>query len=1279
MAFRLVERQEPVAPPTSVSPPTPSRFKLVERAGHPTALGTFLKSAVSEVTRTMPIAALPRAVESLRAYREARQGKFERAKRMLAERRMTAQAEQAHPIAAGLGQVAGFAPSLLSAGVALKGVATAPKLLRFGATPLGRTGLRAGIGAAQFGLAEAFQGRPEAIPRSAFLGAVTGPAQAIPRLLPRVAASGLTVGAVSAATAPPGQRKQAAAFGTGLGAVGGILRFDPLKKAYFKVGRFDPRLKRTIYQPHRNVRLLLTGAAEQQPEFASFLNQIAESVPGARVQNVRVKRLEKVRAKIRVGRPPETLSDYLGGRIIVDRAEDIPTIVRSLDDAVPRVGPNENMVVLDKHGYRSYHAQVRLPNGMSAEVQVHVPEMAAVIDEVHVLYDPFKHKFLDPVARQGLESKVRTVLDNAWEKYLQRVGPTRVVPGAEVPTSILSEPAKVTQTAFTNTLEKGGVTISVQGKVPVSGYVVSPYKAREVQIPKPLVTVETINRYRNANIDLLGNEHHYLGLWDDGSVVYLDVSITHPNQQAALAIGEQYNQEAIWDVAGNTELFTPFGQARRAAKEAGRSLPIRSEGGVHGAIRGPGEPGPPSPPEAAVPHPPGGRLGTGGVVVVSQIQEPRLSVPATEEITAAAARLIARDPADPIATEQVPRLFRRISQALRDGRIAAEDIPALRDAGLGTTEAADLFEQAGTFSGQTLNRLSQVARQINAVAPELAKELDAQAKVPLTVWARLAAAPRKTVNLWRASLVSQLATAVRNFAVFHQRYLFKAIEDASNGAYESVVKTQIPKRAFGPFLEDLMAYGRALKPGNRQRVLGLLQSVDPLLKEKLWMTPVSDVTVTGRYAKLIGTFNNAQEYFSRAMVADAVVAGELRRVGGTTLTLPMARKAVERALDMTFAKYPTSKFGREFVKAWNNPILNVLTYPFPRYLTNAVRAIWEHSPAGALKLLHPKYHSILASGDPRAAVEIATRAGIGSALFAAASWIRNSQFAGEKWYEVRVGDKTIDARPYGPLLPIYLFLAQAVKDPSQFKLRDWVEGTLGINRMAGTTLFITSVLAGENPDTLKRKLAEFSGQFLGGFTVPLRTFQDFVAQFDPDEGIVRETREAPVVGPAMANIPGVSKQLPPKPALTRGGSIRREYPALRQMTGLTVRTKNFLERELDRVGLKFFELAPRTGNVTINNLITRRIGFAADRLGRLLERSPVYPRLSDEDQREVLSEAYRQLRKASKSAVTSQEAPAVAGVIQRQLQRKSLEQRRKLLESSKRKGLLSPQVRQSLR
>jgi hypothetical protein len=50
---------------------------------------------------------------------------------------------------------------------------------------------------------------------------------------------------------------------------------------------------------------------------------------------------------------------------------------------------------------------------------------------------------------------------------------------------------------------------------------------------------------------------------------------------------------------------------------------------------------------------------------------------------------------------------------------------------------------------------------------------------------------------------------------------------------------------------------------------------------------------------------------------------------------------------------------------------------------------------------------------------------VGWGLFATAIQIRDSKIAGEKWNEIKVGNKTIDVYPYNPLAA-YLYVADLI-------------------------------------------------------------------------------------------------------------------------------------------------------------------------------------------------------------------------------------------------------------
>ncbi len=75
---------------------------------------------------------------------------------------------------------------------------------------------------------------------------------------------------------------------------------------------------------------------------------------------------------------------------------------------------------------------------------------------------------------------------------------------------------------------------------------------------------------------------------------------------------------------------------------------------------------------------------------------------------------------------------------------------------------------------------------------------------------------------------------------------------------------------------------------------------------------------------------------------------------------------------------------------------------FPRYLSNATRAIYEFGPWGITRFISPSWSSKLLKGDEEA-LRLMARVFIGTLMFWAAVYLRNNpKYAGEKWYEIKI-------------------------------------------------------------------------------------------------------------------------------------------------------------------------------------------------------------------------------------------------------------------------------------
>ena len=181
----------------------------------------FARSAIDELTSALPIRRLPELLQARRALagdEEARQA-------IMSREQMRMAAEREHPIATGAGRVAGFAPAFLMAEGPVKaataGIPAIAKLASGGR--IARATLEGIRQVGQVGLAEAIQGRPEAIVPSASIMALLGPVSTIPRALLRIPAGAAVMGGLSAAFAQPEDRLQAGAFGGGLGALASLV------------------------------------------------------------------------------------------------------------------------------------------------------------------------------------------------------------------------------------------------------------------------------------------------------------------------------------------------------------------------------------------------------------------------------------------------------------------------------------------------------------------------------------------------------------------------------------------------------------------------------------------------------------------------------------------------------------------------------------------------------------------------------------------------------------------------------------------------------------------------------------------------------------------------------------------------------------------------------------------------------------------------------------------------------------------------------------------------
>jgi len=89
-------------------------------------------------------------------------------------------------------------------------------------------------------------------------------------------------------------------------------------------------------------------------------------------------------------------------------------------------------------------------------------------------------------------------------------------------------------------------------------YAVSLYPERSAVIPGQTVPQDLLRHFIESNQDLLADPRNSIGIWysDALHAIYLDISATLPDRAEAVALGEWYNQEAIYDLGQEEALDT---------------------------------------------------------------------------------------------------------------------------------------------------------------------------------------------------------------------------------------------------------------------------------------------------------------------------------------------------------------------------------------------------------------------------------------------------------------------------------------------------------------------------------------------------------------------------------------------------------------------------------------------------------------------------------------------------------------------------------------------------
>lgn len=664
-------------------------------------------------------------------------------------------------------------------------------------------------------------------------------------------------------------------------------------------------------------------------------------------------------------------------------------------------------------------------------------------------------------------------------------------------------------------------------------------------------------------------------------------------------------------------------------------------------------------------------------IIPTQLTEQAVTPQAMKEVTVEAGKQATESLIQREASEPSKRLYKHVMESWEAGEFDAPSIQGvLQRNNMSLPEFIQEASKTVSTAGRQLKLFSDLRKQLNkTVMSESASPAEREAAasalasierdmpaMPDTFWTRFKDVYNAVDNVRRASLTAQVATAMRNIESQTMRYGTDVLDQALQGT--------IKGEGIQSGTELAASFFRTMKPGQAKEIQKVLDAF-PIDGDRLLQTPVGEVSLGNKYARLINTMNQAQESFFRRALFDGHLRAELGKRGidaEQALANPASipedafNTSVDLALKGTFAASPKpGTFGRAILDTYRAvPMLSTIN-PFPRFLANSYEFLTNYNPLGVVRMMGRDAEGKLLAANPEKRAEILSQALVGTGMLASAAAARELA-GGEKWYQLKFGDQVVDTRAFAPF-STYLFMAEVsrivgevgldvVKDGrtlqqalikhGNMSTGDIVQGMLSINRIAGTGLVALDLMKAGSFDRKMDLMRDFFAQYVGGFTVPARTFKDMFAGVDKEEAKLRDTRES-LTAPAVSNIPGLSQTLPESPSPVRAETPMTEHPILRQLTGLSVSTAKPIEQEMARLGIDLNQVSQRTGLPEVDRELSRRMGTMVEQGGLVeLLQSPAYTRLDVPTQRLILRSQFGTIRQEA-FAKLKQERPDLAG------------------------------------
>jgi gas vesicle protein len=626
------------------------------------------------------------------------------------------------------------------------------------------------------------------------------------------------------------------------------------------------------------------------------------------------------------------------------------------------------------------------------------------------------------------------------------------------------------------------------------------------------------------------------------------------------------------------------------------------------------------------------------------------------------------------------QIFDALSLIKTDEKAGLEFASLLKEINKTPEDFANMLRLDVREGARKMNLYSQVSKNLKDLG---ARVSDLAPEDPLSdsLARKFSKGTQALDNVRRGLLVSQIATTARNFTAQIGRVGMHTLTDVIDNTLNTTFNPV--RRLFGAetkpvdYSQSLSLFTNLTKDTKfAKEATEFITKYFVNEKDRLFTSYASDVADASKSKIFKGAqkvvdglnfFNRQQEYFYRRGMFASSLDNTLRNKGTTlkevvetgnlkNLSQEDVAKAVDDALEFTYAKTPDNFFAKTFVDVTNKlPFALTALIPFPRFMANAIQFQFRYSPLGFTSLLMPSEIKKIAKGD----MKTLSRAMLGTGLLLGAVEAKRKGFGGERWYELKTEDgKTVDARPYFPLTPYLLvadFIVRAESGRRLPETKEIIQGLTGAQFRAGAGLRLVddfaNGLAGVDTEAkVSRQVTNFVSDVLSGYLTPFRMFNDFLDQQQEFRRAVPESQTFADIPENIAeqlkgSIPFLREELPESVSPTRaaapgrpetvrvpGTEIEVPGPLARQLTGITVReAKNLAEKEFDRLGFKRRDIIPYTGSQKADNILAKYMGRMIEYYVPGIVESEFYKQLNNPQKEIFLKEELKKMRSTARA------------------------------------------------